>query len=89
MTVSSAGMRLEERRVWKTRTLASFSASDILDVDYSTADRLASSKETIAEMQRRRPSMAAPPVGKGTELVFNAVRKLSGSGGVTIKTGRE
>jgi hypothetical protein len=79
VTVTSAGMRLEERRVWKTRPLASFSASDILDIDYSTAG-------TIAEMQIRRTSMAGPPVGKGTELVLNAMRKLSSNGGVTIKT---
>jgi len=79
VTVSSAGVRLDERRVWKTRTLASFPASDILDVDYSAAG-------TLAEMQIRRSSMAAPPVGKGTELVLNAMRKLSSNGGVTIKT---
>jgi hypothetical protein len=38
VTVSSAGIRLDERRVWKTRTLASISASDVLDVDYGTGD---------------------------------------------------
>ena len=37
VTVSPAGIRMEERGAWKTRTRASFSASEILDVDCSAA----------------------------------------------------
>ena len=36
ITVSTAGVRIEERRVWKTRTLALLAADDIMDVDYAT-----------------------------------------------------
>ena len=30
-------MRIEERRIWKTRTLATLSAADILDIDYNSS----------------------------------------------------
>ena len=36
ITVSTAGVRIEERRIWKTRTLALLAADDILDIDCAT-----------------------------------------------------
>jgi hypothetical protein len=82
ITASPAGIKVEERRVWKTRTLASLSANDVMDVDYGTV-------ETLEEIERRRPTMAAPPAGKGTELVQRIVRTLVGTGGITFKTRSE
>lgn len=41
VTVSTSGVRIDERRVWKTRTLASLSSTDILDVDCSTTELIA------------------------------------------------
>jgi hypothetical protein len=79
ISASTAGLRIDERRVWKTRTLASLSATDIMDVDYSTV-------ETLAEIERRRPTMVPRQTGKGTELVVRMVRALIGTSGVTIKT---
>jgi hypothetical protein len=86
VTASTAGVRIEERRVWKTKTLASLAGTQIMEIDYNPAHTLASSNETIAEIQRRRPEMAAPPVGQGTERVLRMVRWLVGSGSVIIKT---
>ena len=83
VTASSAGIRIDERRVWRTRTVASLSSTDIMDVDY---DAGAQAKETLEEIQRRRPAMAAPAVGKGTERVLNMVARLTKSSGVTVKT---
>ena len=65
IAASTAGVRIEERRVWKTRTLASLAAHDILDVDYPPPN--ASSRDTAAD-QAGRPSMAAPPVGEGLSV---------------------
>jgi hypothetical protein len=79
ITASTAGLRIDERRLWKTRTLASLSATDIMDVVCSTV-------ETLPEIERRRPTMAAPRTGKGTELVVRMVQTLLGTSGVTIKT---
>ena len=58
ITASAAGVRIEERRVWKARTLASLAAADIVDVDYVPDPMFASSPDTAAEIQTRRPSMA-------------------------------
>ncbi len=69
VTASTAGVRIEERRVWKTRTLASLASTEIMDIDCPAAE-----------------SLAAPMVGEGTARVLRIVRKLSKSGGVTIKT---
>lgn len=86
ITASTAGVRIEERRVWRTRTLASLAAADILDVDHPSDPMLVSSRDTAAEVQARRPSMASPPVGAGTERALRLLRRLSKTGGVVIKT---
>ena len=75
ISASTAGVRIEERRVWKTRTLASLAADDILDVDYPP-DPFASARDTAAEIQARRPSMAPPPVGERTERALRFLRRL-------------
>ena len=86
VTVSTAGVRIEERRVWKTRTLASLSADGIMDVDYAPDAMFSSQRVIAAEIQARRPSMVSPPVSESTEHVLRFLRTLSNSGGVTIKT---
>ena len=86
ITASTTGIRIEERRAWKTRTVAALAADDIMDVDYSTSDSMyASARETADEM-RRSPSAMAAPVGPGTEYVLKVVRKLVKGNGITIKT---
>ena len=79
LTASTAGLRIEQRALFRTRARATYAAADILDVQYTTPD-------TTAEIERRRPAMAAPPAGKATELLLQVVRAMVGSGGITIKT---
>jgi hypothetical protein len=85
ITASASGVRIEERRVWKTRTIAVHSATDILDIDYAP-DHFASAQATAAEVEARRPSMASPPVGAATERILRFLRTVTQSGGVTIVT---
>jgi hypothetical protein len=43
VTASPAGVRIEERRIWTTRTRATLSAADILDIDDNAASPTAGS----------------------------------------------
>ncbi len=87
VTASSTGIRIEERGVFKTRTIASLAADDIMDIDYSTSDSMfASARSTGEEMRRSRSAPADAPVGPGTDRVLKAVQTLVKSGGITIKT---
>jgi len=73
ITISPAGIQIEERQAWKTRTLASFESSDIMDVDYST-------NESVLE------AMPMPEVGPRTQRVLVALKKFAKGRGITIKT---
>lgn len=77
ITVSTWGIRLDERRIWRTRTVASIPASDVIDIDYSARDFVLAST---------REEMEAQQVGRATERVIAAVSALVGGRGVTIKT---
>ncbi|HUP38904.1 MAG TPA: hypothetical protein VM115_02200 [Vicinamibacterales bacterium] len=83
ITASTAGVRIDERRVFRTRTLASYSAADILDVDYAP-DQFASARATAGDVQAQRPAMAAPTVGMASERILRILRTLTRSGGITI-----
>jgi len=52
ITASAAGVRIEQRRVWRTRTLASLAAADIVDVDYVPDPLFASSPDTTERAVR-------------------------------------
>ena len=70
ITVSTSGIRIERRGVWKTRTVATLAADDILDIDYSTTDSmLTSARRSAEEAARQRRAMAAAQVGPRTERV--------------------
>jgi hypothetical protein len=87
VTVSTGGIRIDERGVWKTKTIASLPSSDIVDVDFSTTESMiASARHTSDQVRRDRPAAGAPPPGDGTERALRALRKLGRGGGVTIKT---
>ncbi len=83
ITASPAGVRIDERRVFRTRTLASYSAADILDVDFAS-DQFASGRATAADVQAQRPTMAAPPVSEATERILRFLRTMTRGGGITI-----
>jgi hypothetical protein len=88
VAVSPTGVRIDERRIWKTRTVAEYPAGDILEVDYARDQMFASARATAAEVQAQRPAMASPPVGETTERVLRFLRAITRSGGVTITTRR-
>jgi hypothetical protein len=83
IAASPAGLRIDERRVWKTRAIAAYSAADILDIDY-VPDPFVSTRATAAEGQAQRPTMASPPAGEATERILRFLRTMARSGGVTI-----
>ncbi len=82
VTTSTAGIRIEERRVWKTRLIASFDAGDVMDIDYSTSTSLL---ESARQQMARRPDgqVALNPVVEG---VLVAVNTLVDRSAVTVKT---
>jgi hypothetical protein len=77
VTVSPAGIRLDERRVWKTRNIASIPASDIVGIDYSTTD---------SALLVARQGIEQQHIGKGTERAIAVLSTFVKGGGVTIKT---
>jgi hypothetical protein len=85
ITASNAGVRVDERRLFRTRQTAAYSAADILDIDYAP-DQFVSARATAAQVQADRPAMAAPPVGEMTERILRFLRTMTRSGGVTIVT---
>lgn len=87
ITASPAGVRIDERRMFRTRTLASYSAADILDVDFAS-DQFASARATAEDVRAQRPTMAAPPVGEATERILRFLRTITRTGGITIVTRR-
>ena len=62
VTASPGGIRIEERRVWKTRPLASFDAADIMDIDYSTSGTLLiAAKQDYEQRIAHEGDLAAQP----------------------------
>jgi hypothetical protein len=88
VAVSATNVRIDERRIWRTRAIAQYAAGDILDVDYAPDPMFASARATAAGVQARRPSMASPPVSETTERVLRFLRAIIRRGGVTITTRR-
>ncbi|RPI57285.1 MAG: hypothetical protein EHM55_02345 [Acidobacteria bacterium] len=88
ITASTAGIRIEERHVWKTRLLSSLTAEEVIDVDYSTAEAILMSVRRDHE-QRMAPADrvgAQAAIGPGTERLLAAISRFVGRSGITIKT---
>jgi len=82
VTVSTSGIRVEERRVWKTRLRQSLEAADVMDIDYSTSDSLLQSvRQRAAESPANEGHVS--PVVEGTLV---AISKIVDRGAVTVKT---
>jgi hypothetical protein len=89
VTASSEGVRIEERGAWRTKTLASFSASEILDVDFSTSESLIGSARLAADQHRLKAGDAlqgSSAVSPRTERILAALSRFAKGKGVTIKT---
>ena len=77
VTVSAQELRVQERGIFRTRTVAAVSASEILDVDYST-------KESMMISARR--SAEAEAAGPNTEWVFGVLSWFLKGKGIIVKT---
>ena len=89
VTVSMAGIRLQQRKLWRTKTLASHDASDIMDVDFSTADSMSASAMRTSEQYVLRSGQAIQGqqvVGERTQRVIAALTRLAKGNGIIIKT---
>ena len=60
VTVSMAGIRVQRRKIWRTKTLASHDASDIMDIDFSTRIRVRSLSSETTEQQVMRSGRQFP-----------------------------
>ena len=76
VAISTEGIRIEERGAWKTTTLASLNASEITDIDYSTADSMVGSARLSG----------SPVVGERTERVLTSLKRFVKGRGITVKT---
>ena len=84
---STEGLRIFERRIWRTRQTAALAADDILDVDYSSRESSTASARQAAEEQ----TFAAYPdashsISPRVERMVAALARFARAKGVTIKT---
>jgi hypothetical protein len=84
VTVSPAGIRVDERRVWKTRLRESLAAADVMDIDYSTSDSLlASARQQAVKSYQSQGEARVSPAVEGTLV---ALSRIVNRGTVTVKT---
>ena len=89
VTVSTEELRVQEHGIFRTRTVTTLSASDILDVDYSTKESMMISARRSAEaetatMRKIPPSTAT--AGPSTEWVFGVLSWFLKGKGIIVKT---
>ena len=89
VTVSTEELRVQERGIFRTRTVAAFKASEILDVDYSSKESVILSARRSAEAEtatmRKIPSSAST-AGPSTEWVFAVLSRFLKGKGIIVKT---
>ena len=91
VTVSTEGVRIEERTPFRTRTIASLAAPDILDVDYSTKESMLAAARRNAELEVRtmRDGPASSTVSiPATEGVFAVLGAFLEGKGIILKSRR-
>jgi hypothetical protein len=88
VTVSAQELRVEERGIFRTRTITALSASDILDVDYSTKESVMTSarRSTEAEVSTMRQTRSTSTTGPNTEWVFAVLSRFLTGKGIVVKT---
>ena len=89
VSVSTEGVRLEERTAFRTRTKATVAATDVLDVDYSTKDSAMASARRDAERETatmRTGSTSSTVSGPGTEFVFGVLSAFLKGKGIIVKS---
>jgi hypothetical protein len=90
VTVSTIGIRIDERRIWKTRPKTAIDAAEILDVDYSTSDSLI---ETVKQKYQQKSSLSGQSdrqssIGPATQRALVSLGKFVNRSCITIKTRR-
>lgn len=85
--VSSQGLRIRERGAWRTRTVASHDAADILDVDFSSRESSAATARRAAEQQALESFPTASQVtSPRVERMVATLTRFARGKGVTVKT---
>jgi hypothetical protein len=89
VTVSTQELRVQQRGMLRTRTVATLPATEILDVDYSTKESMMASarrnaEEQTATMRQTRVSSSTGSVG--TERVFTVLSWFLKGKGIIVKT---
>ena len=82
--VSPQGIGIQERGAWRTRTVPSLDASDILDVDFSTRESTAASARRAAD-QKALESHGSAAAGPRTERLLAALARFAKGRGVSGK----
>ncbi len=83
---SKQGLRIPERGAWRTRTLASIDAADILDVDYSSHESsVASAKRAAVQQVLQSHPSADTTVSPRVERVLVTLARFGKGKGVTVK----
>ena len=84
---SRRGIRVDERGAWRTKTVASIDAADILDVDYSTRESAVASTRKAVEhkLQESGHLESGQTHSRLEQLAERASRWVKGRG-VTVKT---
>jgi hypothetical protein len=89
VTVSTEELRVEERGILRTRTIAALPASEILDVDYSSKESLIASARRNAESEAvtlRQIPQSSSTAGPNTEWVFTILSRFAKGKGIVVKT---
>jgi len=89
VTVSTEELRVQERGIFRTRTVAALSASEILDVDYSTKESMMTSARRSAEAETstmRQTPLSPSASGANTEWVFTVLSRFLKGQGIVVKT---
>ena len=85
--VSKRRLRILERGAWKTRTIMSADAADILDVDYSSRESsLATAKRATEQQVMQAYPSAAPTVTSRVERIVVKLARFARGKGITVKT---
>jgi hypothetical protein len=84
---STAGVRVQERGIWKTLTTARLEGPDILDIDYGSRESLVAAARHQAEQQVLQTHPSAPTtVSPRVDRLVRGLARFAKSKGVTIKT---
>ena len=89
VTISTEELRVQERGIFRTRTVTALSASEILDVDYSTKESMMTSARRHAEEQTatmRQNPVSSTTTTPGTERVFTVLSWFLKGRGILVKT---